>query len=276
MPLPRAVAAAPVVEKRNVVPSENVQSVELTSMANVPVAPPKHEESNVALSAKSSPPPQVMASASTQSAPILRANTQPLSSGVPTKFAPSRVPLQPMQDTIAANPAKAIGQHPQMVSYADGQLTINAENVTLAAVLQMVAEKTGAEIEIPPGTGQERIFEHAGPGRPEDVLAMLLNGSPFDFVIVGSPQGTHVPTQVLLSLHKADDAPALAQPARPVVPVVAYAPPAESPTANTASVYVGDIMPEAPKEGMSPEDVGNLMKEKTKQLRERIQQQQQQ
>ncbi len=271
MPLPNAVAAAPVVEKRNL-----VQSVELMPMPNVPVAPPKHEESGVMQNAKSSSPPQLMASASTQSAPILRTNTQPPSTGVATKFAPNRVPLQPMQDGIAGVPAKAGAQHPQMVTYSDGQLTINAENVTLAAVLQMVAEKTGAEIEIPPGTGQERIFEHAGPGRAEDVLAMLLNGSPFDFVIVGSPQGTHVPTQVLLSLHKADDAPALAGPARPVVPVMAYAPPAESPTANAAPVYVGDITPEPPKEGMSPEDLGNMMKEKTRQLRERIQQQQQQ
>jgi len=75
-----------------------------------------------------------------------------------------------------------------VVTYANGQLTINAENLTLAALLKLIAEKTGAVIDLPPGTGHERIFEHAGPGKPNDVLTQLLNGSHFNFVIVNSPQ----------------------------------------------------------------------------------------
>lgn len=96
-------------------------------------------------------------------------------------------------------------QNPPVVTYRDGQLAINAENSTLAEVLQLVAEKTGALIDVPPGSGLERIVEHTGPGHTEDVLARLLNGSAFDFVIVGSSRSPRGPIQVLLFPHKGDD-----------------------------------------------------------------------
>jgi hypothetical protein len=116
--------------------------------------------------------------------------------------------LPPLPDAVAAAPVGTVVsmQHSAVVTYRDGQLTIDAENSTLAEVLKLVAEKTGAVIDVPPGSGLERIVEHTGPGRAEDVLAWLLNGSPFDFVIVSSPQRPHDPTQVLLFLHRADTA----------------------------------------------------------------------
>jgi hypothetical protein len=110
--------------------------------------------------------------------------------------------LPPLPDAVAAPPAGTVvsTQHSPVVTYRDGQLTIDAENSTLAEVLKLLAEKTGAVIDVPPGSGLERIVEHTGPGRAEDVLAWLLNGSPFDFVIVGSSQPPHDPTQILLFL----------------------------------------------------------------------------
>ena len=109
--------------------------------------------------------------------------------------------------------------NPLVVTYRDGQLEIDAENATLADVLQLVAVKTGALIDLPPGSGLERIVEHAGPGHAEDVLARLLNGSTFDFVIAGSSQTPRNPIQVLLFPRKPDaagprqEAVALARPA---------------------------------------------------------------
>ncbi len=112
--------------------------------------------------------------------------------------------LQPLPDVVAGTPGTVVdAPPPPVVSYRDGQLAIDAENSTLAEVLKLVAEKTGAVIDVPPGSGLERIAEHTGPARAEDVLTWLLNGSPFDFVIVGSPQPPHAPTLVLLSLHGA-------------------------------------------------------------------------
>ncbi len=115
--------------------------------------------------------------------------------------------LQPMPDVVAGTPGTVVDTPPApVVTYRDGQLAIDAENSTLAEVLNLVAEKTGAVIDVPPGGGLERIVEHTGPARAEDVLTWLLNGSHFDFVIVGSPQPPYGPTLVLLSLHGADAA----------------------------------------------------------------------
>jgi hypothetical protein len=115
--------------------------------------------------------------------------------------------LQPLPDVVAGTPGTVVDTPPApVVTYRDGQLAIDAVNSTLAEVLKLVAQKTGAVIDVPPGSGLERIVEHTGPARAEDVLTSLLNGSAFDFVIVGSPQPPHGPTLVLLSLHGADAA----------------------------------------------------------------------
>jgi hypothetical protein len=95
----------------------------------------------------------------------------------------------------------SILQNSLEVIYRDGQLTIHARNTTLAEVLSAVAEKTGALIDVPPESGLDRIVEQAGPGPADAVLAHLLNGSAFGFVILGSPQSPHALTRVLLLPH---------------------------------------------------------------------------
>ena len=47
---------------------------------------------------------------------------------------------------------------------------------------------TGAEIAIPAGADSEQVFTSIGPGAPKEVLAALLNGSHFNFIVVGSEQ----------------------------------------------------------------------------------------
>jgi hypothetical protein len=74
---------------------------------------------------------------------------------------------------------------PPNVSYQNGQLTINAPNSTLSQVLHAVQARTGASIEVPAGAGSERVVAQLGPGDPRDVLNTLLNGSKFDYVILG-------------------------------------------------------------------------------------------
>jgi hypothetical protein len=159
-----------------------------------------------------------------------------------------------------------------VVTYRDGQLTINAENSTLAAVLELVAQKTGAVIDVPPGSGLERIVEHTGPGRAEDVLARLLNGSPFDFVIVGSPQPPHDPMQVLLSLHTADTTASL-PPQLPKTPSSAslWTPPQEVPAAAAVPYDLDGRNFQPPKEPLTPEVLGQMMRDRAQQLREKLQ-----
>ena len=73
------------------------------------------------------------------------------------------------------------------ITYQAGQLTIRSQNATLAQVLRTVQSKTGASFDIPASANNERVVAQLGPGRPSDVLATLLNGSKFDFIILGVP-----------------------------------------------------------------------------------------
>lgn len=88
---------------------------------------------------------------------------------------------------------------PTIVTYEDHQLSIDADNQTLADVLQLVAQRTGATIDIPPGSGLERIVEHIGPGPAKDVLSQMLNGSNLNFVIMSDPQDPDGLQEVVLS-----------------------------------------------------------------------------
>lgn len=98
-------------------------------------------------------------------------------------------PVQPI-------PLDAIAAVPPQVSYANDQLTINAPNSTLADILRAVRKQTGAEIEVP--SAPERVVTRLGPGPARDVVAQLLNGSRFNYVLLGSPSDDAVLTKVVL------------------------------------------------------------------------------
>ncbi len=72
------------------------------------------------------------------------------------------------------------------VSFLNGKLKVWADKATLAEVLTEVHHKTGAEVTIPPGSGQDPIVTDIGPGPAREVLSQLLYGSTFNFVIIGS------------------------------------------------------------------------------------------
>ncbi len=85
------------------------------------------------------------------------------------------------------------------VSYQNGQLSINAHNATLSQVLRSVQQQTGASIDVPSGASGERVVADLGPGRPRDVLATLLNGSHFNYVILGTPGNSGGVQKVILT-----------------------------------------------------------------------------
>jgi hypothetical protein len=107
--------------------------------------------------------------------------------------------------TLAQLPAT-----PPQVSFQGGQLTISAQNSTLGDILKAVRAQTGATIELP-GTASERVVGHFGPAPPRDVLASLLNGSHFNYLLLGSPTDPAALDRVILmakSGSSADSAPA--------------------------------------------------------------------
>ncbi|HYU47144.1 MAG TPA: hypothetical protein VEK84_13325, partial [Terriglobales bacterium] len=75
------------------------------------------------------------------------------------------------------------------VTFQNGLLRIHTEGGTLAEVLFEVQRQTKAEIAIPAGTEQEQVVADLGPAPARDVLASLLNGSPYNFIFVDGEQG---------------------------------------------------------------------------------------
>jgi hypothetical protein len=102
-------------------------------------------------------------------------------------------------------PLDAIPAVAPQVSYQDGLLTIVAPNSTLSDILRGVKKHTSADIEIPP-TASERVVTRLGPGPAREVMAELLNGSRFNYVLLGSPEDANQLTRVVLVAKTADSA----------------------------------------------------------------------
>jgi hypothetical protein len=109
----------------------------------------------------------------------------------------------------------------------DGLLTIHADNSTFSDVLAAVQRATGATVEVP-SPSSERVFFSGGPGEPRDVMAALLNGSPYDYILLGSAQEPQALTRIMLTVRKTTPVTAAASsPARPL--------PAPKPEVDTTS-----------------------------------------
>jgi AMIN domain len=85
------------------------------------------------------------------------------------------------------------------VSYRDGLLGITANKVTLSEVLFAVQQRTGAEISIAAGAEQERVVADIAPAPAPEVLAQLLNGSRFNFLILSAANDPRRLDRVILS-----------------------------------------------------------------------------
>ncbi len=86
----------------------------------------------------------------------------------------------------AAVPQPSVPQPPVTVTFEKGLLSIRSIKANLSEVLAEVHRRTGAEIEIPPAAASEQVFTSIGPAPPKEVLASLLNGSHFNFIVIGS------------------------------------------------------------------------------------------
>ncbi|MGA2456716.1 MAG: AMIN domain-containing protein [Terriglobales bacterium] len=83
-------------------------------------------------------------------------------------------------------PPPAAGPPPVTVTFENGILRIHAEKATFAQVLSEVQRQTKAAIAIPAGAEHEEVDADLGPAPVLEVLASLLNGSPYNFIIVGN------------------------------------------------------------------------------------------
>jgi hypothetical protein len=103
---------------------------------------------------------------------------------------------QPVQ--ISA-PAAVPEPPPLEVSFKAGMLSINSKRSSLSEILVAVQQRTGADIAIPAGADQEQVAAELGPAPAPEVLAHLLNGSKFNFLIISSPTNPGALDRVILS-----------------------------------------------------------------------------
>lgn len=93
---------------------------------------------------------------------------------------------QAMQASVLLPPEQMPASPPE-VQFQQGQLTIMASNSTLGDILRAVRKETGASVDVP-GNATERVVGQFGPGPARDVLASLLNGSHFNYLLLGSAE----------------------------------------------------------------------------------------
>ncbi len=85
------------------------------------------------------------------------------------------------------------------VYFRRGLLSISSNKANLSEVLFAIHQQTGAEIAIPAGAEQEQVVADIGPAPAPEVLAQLLNGSKFNFLIMSSTSDPSALDRVILS-----------------------------------------------------------------------------
>ena len=110
------------------------------------------------------------------------------------------------QGPVPQIPLDAIPAVAPQVSYQDGLLTIVAPNSTLGDILRGVRKHTAADIEIP-ATASERVVTRLGPGPAREVMAELLNGSRFNYILLGSAVDANLLVRVVLVAKTGPDTP---------------------------------------------------------------------
>jgi len=103
--------------------------------------------------------------------------------------------------TTSAEPISVapVEEPPLDVTYRNGLLGIRANKATLSEVLYAVQQRTGAEVSIAAGAEQEKVVADIAPGPAPEVLARLLNGSRFNFLILSAVDDPQRLDRVILS-----------------------------------------------------------------------------
>jgi hypothetical protein len=93
---------------------------------------------------------------------------------------------------------------PPKVTWDSSGLTVDANNSSLDEILKEVATQTGAKLD--GKVGDERVFGSYGPASARDVIKQLLDGTPYNVLMVGD-QGEGTPRQIVLSNRPTGPAP---------------------------------------------------------------------
>ncbi|MGH9493208.1 MAG: hypothetical protein ACRD2K_06880, partial [Terriglobales bacterium] len=137
------------------------------------------------------------------------------------------------------------------VSYRGGLLTIIAQNSTLFDILSAVRKATGAAVDTP-ASATERVATRLGPGQPRDVLAALLNGSRFDYILLSLPEDPGGVRRLILTPRSAGGAPASAAYEVPSGAAISPAAVRSAPGARTLPPDTSEDESPSPEESVEP------------------------
>ncbi|MFZ0540250.1 MAG: hypothetical protein WA424_01025 [Candidatus Sulfotelmatobacter sp.] len=167
---------------------------------------------------------------------------------------PPPLPSGP-QGPVPQVPLDAIPAVAPQVSYQDGQLTIIAPNSTLGDILRGVHKYTSADIDIP-ATANERVVTRLGPGPAREVMAELLNGSHFNYILLGSPEDANALVRVVLVPKSGPDTPGTEAAAKNDTPPAVNAVDTVDPVEDTAQDTPDQGPVEAEQPTASPDQPG--------------------
>ncbi|HXA84129.1 MAG TPA: hypothetical protein VNZ47_03575 [Candidatus Dormibacteraeota bacterium] len=100
----------------------------------------------------------------------------------PTAVATS-APVTNVQPVVNPTPSS---ETTASVHYAQGQLTVSAQNASLGTVLKLISAKTGAVIDLAPELQNEPVIAQIGPSAVREVLTGLLDSPRIDYIIMGT------------------------------------------------------------------------------------------
>lgn len=138
------------------------------------------------------------------------------------------------------------------VSFQNGLLGIRANQVSLGEILFLVRQRTGAAISLPPGAEQEKVAAEIAPAPAPEVLARLLNGSRFNFLILSAANDPRQLDRVILTPRP--DAAAMPLPPMQNLDSNDAAPPPLPPQATGAPAQVMQVPPNSQPEMKAPDN----------------------
>ncbi|HLW54844.1 MAG TPA: hypothetical protein VKW06_18560 [Candidatus Angelobacter sp.] len=116
---------------------------------------------------------------------------------------PAPTPVPPPAATAAATPAQPQEvlppATPPQVTYRDGLLTVQATNSSLFSLLNAIRNKAGIQFEGLDNGVSERVAIAMGPAPEADVLASILGGSNFDYIVLERPDSPGIVQKVVLT-----------------------------------------------------------------------------
>jgi hypothetical protein len=109
-------------------------------------------------------------------------------------------PEEPTQSTQPTPPSP-------IAEITSGGVTIHANGQEFATVLEAVRAVAGITIEMPPSNEREPVFMNLGPVSTRDALIALLEGTKYNYVMVGSELDSRLVKKLILSERNSQAAP---------------------------------------------------------------------